>query len=76
MTSWSDTLTAGVMTEIALQGVDALVAGMCIMIRSSKAVASSAIRAFTALGGTVETTALYLGYAQVLQEKGRFRRIQ
>ena len=54
ITTHSQTLTAGTQTEIALQGVQSTVGAMCVMLRASKSVTASAIRVFSALGGTSE----------------------
>lgn len=49
-------LSANTQIEIPLQGINGLCPAFFFVIRASKAAASSAIRTFTALGGTVETT--------------------
>lgn len=54
--TYTGTFTAASQVEIPLQGVSGLSPAMFFVIRASKAAASSAIRTFTALGGTVESS--------------------
>jgi hypothetical protein len=53
--TWTGSLQAATTVEIPLQGISGLCPALFFVVRASKAAASSAIRTFTAVGGTSES---------------------